>query len=110
MNNKEWYFLYLLTKISALNKFEKEKLILYVKNNPKDIHRIICILEDSIEWLKSIEYWYRKKLNELVESYSDEIIDKSKKIKFEKINKKINLIKKQEEKQRESIDLLLNEI
>jgi len=102
MLSESSYFLILLSKSLSFSLLEKVEIFDYVKNNPKNLGKIINILEDGQIGMHYIEHDYIKHINIIWKQFNSEINEsirlrkiKNKKLYYKKI-KNIRFLESQD--------------
>ena len=110
-----YYLSKLIDKSLSFSQIEKQKIFNYVKNNEWDLNKIIRIFENEQKGLSFIKRNYNNNINEIWKNFKKELnnkIDTKDKSDIEIIRnkiKKMNVIEL-EEKEKENLDTLINNI
>ena len=110
MSTKFLYLSYLLEKW-FFTEDEKNKILQKVDNT--NINHILVFLSDYVNNIEDIKAWYQNSLNKLSKDYLNELEEENKKLikqKQEKLKQKLVKISEQEEKEKQNLDLLLNNL
>jgi len=115
MFSNKYYLFNLLKNTPSFSKIEKERIFIYSEKNPKNILKLIRILEEDKIWWDYIKNNYKKNINKIWENFKKDLlnwVDKKNNLRINKIKNKIIDLKKEEklEKQKEDLDLLFNKI
>ena len=108
-----YYLSTLMERSLAFSDVEKIQIFNFAEKNPKKITTLIKALEDEQTWIKFIKNNYKKNLVKIWENLKNNLLKKEEELKKqqkEKNKRKLIKMKVLEQKEKENLDLLFNEI